>query len=267
MLDEVIKVTTTKKPTDNQLLKVNDITVKLDLSYVERNNDSISKMLDRGDCDYFLVVKKDTLVLTDGFSELFWHPNMALLKIKAMQKGEIDPIINAMDLQIGNSILDCTLGFAADALVVSSYIGESGRVIGTEANKYIAYLTETGLKDYHVEDEELKSAMKRIEVINVNYNDYLKSLSDNSFDVVYFDPMFKAPNKKSPFMNSLRPFAEHSYLTLEIIKEALRVARKRVVAKDRMFSKELEKLGFTEFYGGGARGSTKYGAIIKSNNK
>jgi len=29
-----------------------------------------------------------------------------------------------------------------------------------------------------------------------------------------------------------------------------------------MFSKELEKLGFKEFYGGGARGSTKYGAFI-----
>lgn len=261
MLNEVIKVTTTKKPTNNQLLIVNDIQKKLDLSYVEREKDSILKMLEKNNCTHILVVKKEQVVLTDGKTELFWHPNMALLKIKAMQNGEIDPIIRAMDLQIGSSVLDCTLGFAADALVVSSYIGKSGRIIGTEANEYIAYLTQTGLKNYYVDDEELKHAMERIEVINTNYNDYLKSLSDNSFDIVYFDPMFKAPNMKSPFMNSLRPFAEHSYLTKEAVKEALRVAKKRVVAKDRMFSKDLEKLGFTEFYGGGARGSTKYGVM------
>lgn len=81
----------------------------------------------------FFVVKKDKLVLTDGKDELFWHQNMSLLKIKAM------------DLQIGDSVLDCTIGFAADALVVSAFIGENGKIIGTEADKYIAYLTQDGL--------------------------------------------------------------------------------------------------------------------------
>lgn len=261
MLKESIKVTTTKKPTDDQLLKVENVQKKLNLSYVERKNDSIARMLDRDNCEYFLVVKRDKLVLTDGCSELYWHPNMAIMKIKATRDGEIDPIIKAMDLQKGDSVLDCTLGFAADALVVSSYVGEDGIILGTEVNKYIAYLTQDGLKNYYIEDEEIKSSMRRINVINANYNDYLKSLSDNSFDVVYFDPMFKAPNKKSAFMNSLRPFAEHSYITLDTVQEALRVARKRVVAKDRMFSKELEDIGFKDFYGGGARGSAKYGVM------
>lgn len=258
-----IKVTTTKKPTDSQLLKVKDIQEKLQLIYAKRENNSISQLLDKENCTYLFVVKKDKLVLTDGKTELFWHPNMSILKIKAMQNGEIDPIIKAMDLQSGDTVLDCTLGFATDSLVVSSYVGEEGKVIGTEANRYIAYLTNDGLRGYQVDDVEIDSAMERIEVINANYNDFLKSLNDNSFDVVYFDPMFKAPNEKSAFMNSLRPFAEHSYLTEEALTEALRVAKKRVVAKDRMFSKELERLGFTEFYGGGARGSTKYGAILK----
>lgn len=264
MLIKTIKLTTTKKPSDKQLIKVDEIQGKLDLSYIERKNNSILQMLKENDCTHFLVVKKDKLVLTDGKDELFWHPNMAFLKIKALQNDEIDPIIKAMDLQKGDSVIDCTLGFAADALVVSAFIGESGKIIGIEADKHIAYLTLDGLQNYNEATGDMKSIMKRIEVINANYNDYLKSLDDNSFDVVYFDPMFKTPNMKSIYMNSLRPFAEHSYLSLEIIKEALRVARKRVVAKERMFSKELEKLGFKEFYGGGARGSTKYGAICKN---
>ncbi len=260
---KTIKLTTTKKPSESQLIKVEEIKDKLDLSYVDRKNDSILQMLKENECTHFLVVKKDKIVITDGNEELFWHPNMSIIKIKSMLNGEIDPIIKAMDLQEGDSVLDCTLGFAADALVVAAYIGENGKVIGTEANKYIAYLTQDGLQNYKEATEEMKSIMKRIRVINANYNDYLKSLEDNSIDVVYFDPMFKTPNMKSAFMNSLRPYAEHSYLTNEVINEALRVARKRVVAKERMFSKELEKLGFNEFYGGGARGSTKYGAIVK----
>lgn len=264
MLDKVIKVTTTKNPQNNQLLKIKEIQEKLNLSYVERKNYSIADLIEKYNCDYLFVVKRDKLVLADINTELFWHPNMALLKIKAMQKGESDPIIKAMDLKKGDSVLDCTLGFAADSLVVSSYLGDRGTIIGTEFNKFIAYLTAEGLKNYNTDDLEIKSAMQRIKIINADYRDYLKSLEDKSFDIVYFDPMFKVPNKKSAFMNSLRPFAEHSYLTSEIINEALRVARKRVVAKDRMFSKELEKLGFIEFYGGGARGSTKYGAIIKT---
>ena len=264
MLDKVIKVTTTKNPRDNQLIKIKEIQEKLGLSYVERKNYSIADLIEKYKCDYLFVVKRDKLVLADINTELFWHPNMAFLKIKAIQKGESDPIIRAMDLQKGDSVLDCTLGFAADSLVVSSYLGDEGTIVGTEVNKYIAYLTAEGLYNYNTDGLEIKSAMQRIKVINADYNNYLKSLEDNSFDIVYFDPMFKVPNKKSEFMNSLRPFAEHSYLSLESVNEALRVARKRVVAKDRMFSKELESLGFTEFYGGGARGSTKYGAIIKT---
>lgn len=263
MLIKTIKLTTTKKPSDIQLIKVCEIQKELNLPYIERKKDTVLQMLKENDCTHFLVVKKDKLVLTDGKNELFWHPNMAFLKINALQNCEIPPIIKAMDLQKGDSVLDCTLGFATDALVVSAFIGDNGNIVGTEVDKYIAYLTKDGLQNYSEATEDMKSIMKRIEVINTDYIDYLKSLGDNSFDVVYFDPMFKTPNLKSIYMNSLRPFAEHSHLSIEIINEALRVARKKVVAKERMFSRALEKLGFKDFYGSGARGSTKYGVICK----
>ncbi len=79
-------------------------------------------MLKINNCSYFVVVKKDKIVITDGVTELFWHPNMALLKIKSLKNGEIDPIIKAMDLISNDSVLDCTLGFATDALVIAAYI-------------------------------------------------------------------------------------------------------------------------------------------------
>lgn len=45
MLIKTIKLTTTKNPTNNQLIKVDKIQEKLGLSYVERKNDSVLQML------------------------------------------------------------------------------------------------------------------------------------------------------------------------------------------------------------------------------
>ena len=73
------------------------------------------------------------------------------------------------------------------------------------------------------------------------------------FDVVYFDPMFKEPNRKSASINSFRDFADHRGLTKEILMEALRVCKKRVVIKERQGSNEFEKLGIEKYYGGKAK--------------
>lgn len=162
-----------------------------------------------------------------------------------------------------DSVLDCTLGLATDSIVFASIAGESGRVVGTEVNKYIACITKNGLKDYEEVDEQTKIFMSRIEVINSSYEEYISRQQDNSFDVVYFDPMFKTPNKKSVAINSLRPFAEQEGLKKEIIIEALRVCKKRVVIKERVGSGEFERLGIKKCYGSSKFGSIAYGVIEK----
>lgn len=82
---------------------------------------------------------------------------------------------------------------------------------------------------------------------------YLKEQPDDSFDVVYFDPMFRIPVKKSSAMAPLRPLAYEKRLSAETVKEALRVAP-RVVIKER--SEEiLKEYGCTAFIG------TRYSAV------
>ena len=71
-----------------------------------------------------------------------------------------------------------------------------------------------------------------------------------SYDAVYFDPMFRRPVHESEGMNALRVLADARALTAEVIAEARRVARRRVVMKERQGSREFARLGFTDLAGG-----------------
>ena len=79
---------------------------------------------------------------------------------------------------------------------------------------------------------------------------YLREQQDDSYDVVYFDPMFRRPLHESAGMDALRARADMRALTHETVAEARRVARRRVVMKERRESGEFERLGFFEVVGG-----------------
>lgn len=251
-----IAVTTTRELTEELNYRAISISKDLDIPYIKRENLSIENIIKKYTFEYLLVVEKDNIVIKGENSTLFWHPNMSELKIKSLKKGNRDPLIEATRLQGGNSILDCTLGLAGDSIVFSYVVGKSGIVVGTEVNKYIAYLTKKGLENYKGDTN--------IKVVNESYKDYLLKQSDGSFDVVYFDPMFSKPNNKSTTINSFRNFASHELLSKEILKEALRVCRKRVVVKDRQGFNEFEELGINKYYGSKRNGSIIYGIIEKN---
>ncbi|MGL5616145.1 MAG: class I SAM-dependent methyltransferase [Sarcina sp.] len=255
-----IAVTTTRESKEFLIDKALEVGKDLDIEYIKRENSSIEKMLLNYEFDYLLVVEKDKLVIKGEDSALFWHPNMAELKIKSIKEGNKETLIEATNLKEGDSILDCTLGLAGDSLVFSAVVGSSGLVVGTEINKYIAYLSKKGLENYSSENYKF---LNNIEIRNESYKEYLSKQGDNSFDVVYFDPMFKKSNKKSTTINSFRDFAEHKGLDKEIIKEALRVCKKRVVIKERAFLNDLKALGIEKFYGGKRSGSITYAVIEK----
>ena len=86
--------------------------------------------------------------------------------------------------------------------------------------------------------------MRRIEVRHSHHLDYLKSLPDQSVDIVYFDPMFREPITDSASINPLRHYANGEPLDAESVREAIRVARKTVVMKEARSSGEFERLGF-----------------------
>ncbi|NRT01864.1 putative methyltransferase [Clostridium beijerinckii] len=256
-----IAVTTTRDADESLNYKAKGVSKDLNISYIKRGNFSIKETILKDGFDYLLVVERDKIVIKGEDSALFWHPNMSELKVKSIRQGNKEAIIEATKLEEGNSILDCTLGLAGDSLVFSAVVGEKGYVVGTEINKYIAYLSKCGLENYNgVNGKNINN----IKVVNESYEDYILKQRDNSFDVVYFDPMFKEPNRKSTSINSFRDFADHKGLTKDILAEALRVCSKRVVIKERQGSNDFEKLGIEKYYGGKKSGSIIYGVIEKN---
>jgi hypothetical protein len=64
-------------------------------------------------------------------------------------------------------------------------------------------------------------------------------------DIVYFDPMFERPVETSTALAPIRSQAHREPLTLDSVREAVRVARKAVVLKDHRDSGQFAQLGFS----------------------
>ena len=163
---------------------------------------------------------------------VFFHPNSAMFRVKRLMRGEHDPFVQATQLE-RMTVLDCTLGMASDSIVASYVVGESGKVTGLEGNEYMAYIMENGLKTWSSSVSEIDEAMQNSSKANGAFF-ILAQCEDNSYDVVYFDPMFEETVIESDGIKGLKHFALYHDITDETIAEAKRVARKRVVLK--MFS-------------------------------
>jgi 16S rRNA G966 N2-methylase RsmD len=97
-------------------------------------------------------------------------------------------------------------------------------------------------------------------VTNRDYYSYLKTLGAKSFDVVYFDPMFRQPIDSSSNLKPIRYLADNRPLTLEALSYARIVARERVVIKETHGSGEFKRLGIDTIVGG-KYSSISYGVI------
>ena len=176
---------------------------------------------------------------------LFFHPNMAAIRMKRIERGESDPFLAITGLNEGMTLLDCTMGMAADAWVAAFAVGEAGRVTGLEVNPYIHFIMAEGRHHYEETDSAYKDALKRIDMIQADYNDFLRDSASNSYDIVYLDPMFTETVEESVGLSGLRGFASYQDVSEEAIQNAKRVARKRVVLKDHFRSNRFEKYGFS----------------------
>jgi hypothetical protein len=132
----------------------------------------------------------------------------------------------------------------ADAIVASYVTGPEGKVVALESEPVIAALVGHGMRTYSTDRTELMEAMRSVEVVCADYRDYLPRLPDNSFDIVMFDPMFSETVRESSAMQALRPLANPEPLDPESVKEAIRVARRAVLLKERRGSGEFARLGF-----------------------
>jgi hypothetical protein len=169
-------------------------------------------------------------------------------------------MVDAMELGAGDSVLDCTLGRASDAIVASFVAGPAGQVVGLEIIPVIAEVTRHGLQTYESGRAELDAAMRRIEVHRADHRTYLSDVRAGAFDVVYFDPVFTTAVMESDAMVPLRALADKGTVTPETLVEARRVARRRVVVKNIAGSPLWAELGIVHFVGGsGSR--VEYGVV------
>ena len=232
---------------------------------VERSKESLSQLRQKYGVDEILICKQNHSVLSTSSGELFFHLNMAQLRTKNIRLGKGDRLGEVMGLRGGETVLDCTLGLGADAIVCSYLVGESGRVVAVEKSPVIAYIVQEGLSEYKAGSERLTAALRQIEVLNADYKDYLKRQPANSFDIVYFDPMFTKPIMESQALMGLRAVADNSVLDRDSVAEALRVCKKMVVLKNNAASPLFQELGFT-MATSGKYSKVKYGYILKGSS-
>lgn len=204
--------------------------------------------LGSGQYEAVLVVNREHLALWVGRpgrrpERLFFHPSTSVQRVKALLQGGSDPMIAAMGLEPGMSVLDGTLGVGSDAIVASFVAGPHGKVVGLESVRELAVLTRWGMARYQGPTHAVEEAMRRIQVIHADHASYLAQAEKKSFDVVYLDPMFRDPVAQSAAIAPWRLLADPRPVTPEVIAEARRVARRRVVLKERKGSPVFEALG------------------------
>ncbi|MGM9926872.1 MAG: class I SAM-dependent methyltransferase [Bacillus sp. (in: firmicutes)] len=239
-------VTTAGRTSEQYIEQAKLVAYELNIPYIKRNKQSLNKLHEQH--ENIVVVGKAGIQLyhREGKDPYFFHPNIAMIRVKRMQNGEHDPLVDAADLQEGDSFLDCTLGYASDSIVASYAVGENGRVTGIEASILLAYLTKQGLQNWEHDYPPVQQAMRKINVLTGDHYTYLQQMPSDSVDVVYFDPMFEESIAESNALQTLAHFTDFSPLTEETIAEAKRVARKKVVLKDHFRSTRFQQFGFRQ---------------------
>jgi hypothetical protein len=217
---------------------------------------------DHLDAERALVVQTQRLLLVARTGEeLFYHPNMSYLRLGNLRRGNRDLLVDAAELRPGDSVLDATLGFAAEAILCAYVVGETGTVDGIEAVPELGVVVREGLQTVVTDLAVLNAAMRRVRVVHLGHHlDFLRGCPDGRYDVVCFDPFFPEMLHESQAIGPLRVFGSHDALLSESVAEARRVARRRVVIKaDRRFDM-LDELGVTERFGSRG-GKVEYGVI------
>lgn len=252
---DAIVVTTSRQAGPEQMQLARAIAERLELPFVARTG-AVADLNARA----VLVVTRERLVVETRAGQLYFHPGMAKPRIRSLERGDVDVMVAAMQLEPGDEVLDCTLGLGADAIVSSYVVGSEGRVVGVEGVPVLAEVVRVGLSEYDPEHAAMQAAMRRIEVVAADHAAYLRTLPDKSFDVVYFDPLFREPVQQSVHMRPWRELGVAKPLTRDVVDEARRVARRRVVIKERHGSDVFAELG-VENAVGGRKSRVAYGVI------
>ena len=242
-------ITTSPSPSEGLMYRAIHLAKSSGGRFYERRRLPVSELFELSIDGLVLILTEKELRLYNKHSDnpdypFTYHPSMAYVKLKGMLNGQQEPLITYSQCHKGDFVLDCTAGLASDSLLFSLAVGESGKVVSLESELPLYTIVSEGLKLYQSPIKEIEAAMRRIQMINESHDSYIKTLPDKSFDIVYFDPMFRQPLHDSQGIKPLRAVANHNPLANETIQEAKRVARKCVLLKEHAGSAEFHRLGF-----------------------
>ncbi len=253
-------ITTSYDPSESLRTRAYDVAFDLQMPYVKRDHYSLDMLRQQHEVeDIVLVTMKKIEWHRTQETTLFFHPGMAFVRAKRLQHEQVDPLLEASGFQPGDRVLDCTAGLGSDAIVFAFAGQANTQVVALETNFPLFYVVQRGLKEYDSGWAAFNSAMRFIEIKCQHHHEFLRSLPDQSFDIVYFDPMFRSPIHASSGLSVIRSYANNESLRKETIVEAKRVARKKIILKERWGGGEFERLGFSIFPR--KRNSAVYGVI------
>ncbi|WP_270182134.1 class I SAM-dependent methyltransferase [Alkalihalobacillus sp. CinArs1] len=237
--------TTAGRPTSSSIEEAKRLAHTYNGHYINRRKRSVNELLNETQQPILVVGNNKLVLYVDSREPIFFHPNSAMFRCKSLMKGNSDPFVEACGLREGMSLLDCTAGLASDSIVGSLATGSSGMVDACEGS-LLGILLQEGLKKWKTGNEQIDAAMSRVSITLKRYEEVLPTIPDNAYDVVYFDPMFEETILQSDGVQGIRNVAIYDDLTIEMVKEAKRVARKRIVLKDFWKSDRFDQLGFDQ---------------------
>ncbi|MEO2082816.1 MAG: class I SAM-dependent methyltransferase [Desulfurobacteriaceae bacterium] len=235
-----VVITTDRRPTPEMIEDARRLAEKLKAPYVKRRHRTIESIKKEFGKNVLVVGRELNLTLyTISGKKLFFHPGLLKIRLLNYLSTGHEAMIDAMELKEGDKVLDCNLGLAQDALL-AAFVSKR-EVVGVEKDPVIFEIVSRGLKSYRPKGKlkVAEFAFKLVKpVLGDNY-EFLKKQPDKSFDIVYFSPMFVKPKWHCDVMAPFREVAVKDFVTPETLKEAERVARKRVVIKVNKGVKEL----------------------------
>ena len=86
--------------------------------------------------------------------------------------------------------------------------------------------------------------MRKITTFNSDCLDFLKNSPDDSYDIIYFDPMFSHNITESNNLSGITPLADTLFPYDDFIKEAQRVGRNKIIIKAHFKDNIFEKYNF-----------------------
>lgn len=155
-------ITTITKVNADLIYQAQALAQKLNKKFVARNNLSLEKLKQDNNVDNILILTKDGLKANTKQGDLFFHLNMAQLRILNLNRKQKDHMVEAMNLKPGMSVLDCTLGLGTDATVASYIVGENGKVVGLESAILIYVIAKDGLANFHHDRIAINHSLRRI---------------------------------------------------------------------------------------------------------